>query len=656
MKKFLLAATAIAPLSLAAVADAQTVNYSDLQDLFGEPVTTSATGKPQRKSEAPASMIIVTGDEIRQSGARTIPDILQNYAGIDVNRYATTQRDVTIRGGNLPFNPRLLVLVNGRQVFLDHFGYTDWSLVGVELTEVQQIEVVRGPNSALFGFNAVAGVINIITVDALNNPGISAKVEGGTDDSYSASLAGAFKLADKVGLRVSGGYERTEEWDSITGEIDDPRRYNFSGELTAQVADNVRVTGSYTYSDADALYHGYAYNPLNLENEFQGWNGAVTADTDYGLIKGQVFYNTLEQNIVDLDTPVKNNVLAVKLEDLFKIGTKHTLRVGAEYRHNEMEMDQNQSGQTYYDVYALSGMWEFLATDALTLTVAGRMDQLELGHDASVDPFFTRDVADYDRAYTEFSYNASLGYRIDDLTSVRVGAARGVQVPPLFSLGISLPVGIATVNGNPFLEPSITTSYEISLDRSIPAIEGGFNITASTSKVNGFLAPSQNFDLEVVPPVGLVLVEQALGDFKTYAVEVSLHGREGHFSWQLNYTWTDVDENLTSALVDLEAIVTLDEGTAEHKVNAVLSYENQGWSAFVAGRYRSATVQHAAEFGLDTYIPWDDSITIDARIGYEFEQGFSIWASGENLTDVDAAGLSSFGAERRFLIGLGYKY
>jgi outer membrane receptor for ferrienterochelin and colicins len=160
---FCLALTTFAP----SPSHAQSIDYGSLEQLFGESVTTSATGSPQRATEVPANMEIITADEIRRSGADNIPDILQFIAGVDVRRYGFAQAEVSVRGYNQQFSPRLLVLINGRQVYLDDYGHTAWQSLPVQLDEIRQIEVVKGPNSALFGFNAVGGVINIITYDPL---------------------------------------------------------------------------------------------------------------------------------------------------------------------------------------------------------------------------------------------------------------------------------------------------------------------------------------------------------------------------------------------------------------------------------------------------------------------------------------------------------
>src|SRR4030088_1854403 len=97
----LLAATTLSLVCCALIpsaSHAQSIDYGSLEQLFGESVTTSATGSPQRVTEVPANMEIITADEIRRSGADNIPDILQFIAGVDVRRYSFAQAEVSVRG------------------------------------------------------------------------------------------------------------------------------------------------------------------------------------------------------------------------------------------------------------------------------------------------------------------------------------------------------------------------------------------------------------------------------------------------------------------------------------------------------------------------------------------------------------------------------
>jgi outer membrane receptor for ferrienterochelin and colicins len=126
-------------------APAQTVDYGALEKLFAEPVTTSATGSPQRASEVPADMEIVTADDIRRSGAVDIPGVLSHVAGVDVLQWTAGGADVSVQGYNQPYSSRLLVLIDGRQVYADYYGLTPCSALPIELGAIRQIEIVKGP-------------------------------------------------------------------------------------------------------------------------------------------------------------------------------------------------------------------------------------------------------------------------------------------------------------------------------------------------------------------------------------------------------------------------------------------------------------------------------------------------------------------------------
>ena len=228
---------------MSSAALAQSVNYGALEELYGEAVTTSVTGKPQKASEAPANLTIITQDDIRRSGANNIPDILQFVAGIDVRRYGAVDADVAVRGYDTASNPRLLVLVNGRQVYIDDFGLVLWQAIPVQLEEIRQIEVVKGPNSALFGFNAASGVINIITYDPLFDSVNSATARFGSQQLLQGSAVATVHLGDAVGVRMSvGGLEQNGyKPRRCATPVHNRRSAAFNIDSKAQVAPGIEV-------------------------------------------------------------------------------------------------------------------------------------------------------------------------------------------------------------------------------------------------------------------------------------------------------------------------------------------------------------------------------------------------------------------------------
>lgn len=124
---------------------------------------TSASRTPEKLSETAAAVFVITGDDIRRSGATNIPEVLRMAPGVQVARISATEWAVNIRGLNEQFSNKLLVLVDGRSVYTHVYSGVFWDMQDTLLEDIERIEIIRGPGAALWGVNAVNGVINIIT-------------------------------------------------------------------------------------------------------------------------------------------------------------------------------------------------------------------------------------------------------------------------------------------------------------------------------------------------------------------------------------------------------------------------------------------------------------------------------------------------------------
>ena len=112
---------------------------------------------------SPAAVYVLTGDDIRRSGATTIADALRLVPGMQVSRIDGNKWAISARGFNGRFAQQLLVLIDGRSVYTPLFSGVFWEVQDVLLADVERIEVVRGPGATLWGANAVNGVINVVT-------------------------------------------------------------------------------------------------------------------------------------------------------------------------------------------------------------------------------------------------------------------------------------------------------------------------------------------------------------------------------------------------------------------------------------------------------------------------------------------------------------
>ncbi len=169
----------------------------------------SATRREQATSDASAAVYVITREDIRRSGATTLPDVLRMAPGVQVAQIKSRAWTVTARGFHGRFASKLLVMVDGRNIYTPIFSGVIWEEQGIFLDEIERIEIVRGPGGALWGTNAVNGVINIITRKAEASRGLHARAGTGTNENQSAALSygGSFDSGD---YRVYVDHNETE--------------------------------------------------------------------------------------------------------------------------------------------------------------------------------------------------------------------------------------------------------------------------------------------------------------------------------------------------------------------------------------------------------------------------------------------------------------
>jgi outer membrane receptor for ferrienterochelin and colicins len=273
---------------------AQSIDYGASEQVFGEPITTSVTGSPQRASDVPATTEIITADEIRRSGARDIPGVLRHVAGIDVLQWRNDDADVAVRGYNQPFSPRLLVLIDGRQVYADFYGYTPWTALPVELAQIRQIEVVKGPNSAFFGVNAVGGVINIVTYNPLYDRVNSASASIGTQGLAEASAVATLKLHNIGAMRISAGARSDDEFSTpenplVAGARRGDHRAEINALTVARLGRNVVANFEATTSSSSEVDLAAGYTTLEDHYHAKSVKLQLSADTRLGLVKATAY-------------------------------------------------------------------------------------------------------------------------------------------------------------------------------------------------------------------------------------------------------------------------------------------------------------------------------------------------------------------------------
>lgn len=170
---------------------------------------TSAGRHNQKLSETPAAMYVITGEDIPRSGVTTIPDALRMVPGLDVARIDSNKWAVSSRGFNNRYANKLLVLMDGREVYNPTFGGVYWEVQDTPLDDIERIEVIRGPGAALWGANAVSGVINIITKSAADTVGGHLSAGAGTYEQNFGSLRYGHRFDEHTAGRIwAKGFNR----------------------------------------------------------------------------------------------------------------------------------------------------------------------------------------------------------------------------------------------------------------------------------------------------------------------------------------------------------------------------------------------------------------------------------------------------------------
>jgi iron complex outermembrane receptor protein len=187
-----------------------------LDEILNIDVVVTASKKPEDLFDAPLSVTIIKKEEITRSGATSIPEVLRLSPGLIVREITPGNYDVQIRGYDditknvyvmLPFNTTTLVMIDNRIVYSYYSGGTFWETFPIDINDVERIEVVRGPASALYGPNAVTGVINIITSHA-DKSGMNVFANGtaGTNQAKNASANIGYNWNDKTKISFSGNF------------------------------------------------------------------------------------------------------------------------------------------------------------------------------------------------------------------------------------------------------------------------------------------------------------------------------------------------------------------------------------------------------------------------------------------------------------------
>ena len=199
---------------------------------LGETIVVSASKIESTLANAPATLSVVTAQSLENAPSQNFGDVLRNVPGVNVIQMSAREVQITNRQATSTLTTSQLTLLDGRSLYLDFFGFVLWDFVPSNPEEIKQVEVVRGPASAVWGANALTGVVNILTKSPRESEGIRLSLTGGTfdrdggsrEDEGSGTALGAYASlartpSERVAYRVSGGYYRSDPFSRPVGFV-----------------------------------------------------------------------------------------------------------------------------------------------------------------------------------------------------------------------------------------------------------------------------------------------------------------------------------------------------------------------------------------------------------------------------------------------------
>lgn len=353
---------------------------ADNEMLFaGSQVVTTASRTGEKVDDAPASVTVITADQIRRMGATNLLDILRYVPDLQVTEVNHSVANVSIRGFNTEYDNSLLVMVDNRPVYNDLFGGVFWNLIPVTLDQIKRIEIVRGPGSALYGANAYQGVINIITfspAEQAKRATMSLRTVVGTHRTDEVDLLLAGSNHHGSAFTASASYAGTQGYGSTSGAHDRVQfpQFNLNAETIPAKGSRLRFTVGHTDSLMDyyqALYMNgltyhetfasvtyderskvsplsfqFSYNKIHQNSASVGYNSINTFDADIHQAReitsrSSLVYGVDEHYVRELATitgtrPHYEGSLGVYLQDETHFSGGYTVFAGLRYDNNSL--------------------------------------------------------------------------------------------------------------------------------------------------------------------------------------------------------------------------------------------------------------------------------------------------------------------------------
>jgi iron complex outermembrane receptor protein len=421
-------------------------------DQLAQLQVTSVQKRPTQLSDSPASIYVITHEDIVRSGAVSLPEILRLAPNLQVFQQSASSFVVTARGlsgnsGDQSFSNLMLVLIDGRSVYNPIFTGVYWDMQDLVPEDIEQIEVISGPAGTQWGADAVNGVINIITRKASDTQGGLLDYTNGTQER---TITGQFggKIGDNFSYRLYGrvlteydtetasGAKATDEWTKPQG--------GFRFDWTPTRADSLSVRGD--YFEGTEAQAGAPDEIISGRDVVARWDHAWTSGGGLGLL---TYWDRASRITDDGGGAFAVDTYNIEAQDAFTLGSRNTVVVGAGYRVYHYDITTGTTGLVFTPSVANLDVSDLFVQDTLRLT---RSLDLTAGVKLENDPY----------SGVSPMPDVRLAWKPIERLLLWASASKVVRAPAPFDTQLTEVVGGRTLlYGDPHFLPERLTAYQL---------------------------------------------------------------------------------------------------------------------------------------------------------------------------------------------------
>ena len=389
--------------------DIEDLSINDLMQME----VSSASRKSQTLSDTAAAAFVISQDDIRRSGATSIPEALRLAPGIEVAKINSSAWAITARGFNGKYANKLLVLMDGRTIYTPLFSGVFWNLQDTMMEDIERIEVIRGPGAVMWGANAVNGVINIITKKAKDTQGNLLVAGGGNQEQGFAGYRHGGQISDDGSYRVyaktferkayvgSSGERLHDDWRSVQGgfrideRISSDHRFTVQGDVYRKTVGN--TVGPVTVAPPFNTWYNVDEH-ADGANLLARWEGNLGDGSEFKL---QGYYDRVSFSSPALSDD--QDMFDIDFQHRLHPSSNHDLLWGASYRFIPESLGYHNGSVFVQDDITL-------IDDTLRLTLGTKLEESHFGN-------------------TQVQPNARLLWTPNDQHSIWASVSRAARTP-----------------------------------------------------------------------------------------------------------------------------------------------------------------------------------------------------------------------------------